>query len=118
MTRAAGGTLDQPVTLVLVDDAGEPISEPVVGWLRFVAESPSQLVWHLESPSPLVTSRSSRSGSNAPIYCRGAVHAYVNNVLYCWHDLPQSMAAGEILTLPDGQVADAAAQQRLGGVLK
>ena len=102
MSRAAGGQFDQPVTLVLVDNFGEPISEPVTGWMRFIAASCAQLDWHFESQFPLVANRSSRLwGSPPPTpYIRGAVHAYVNDVLYAWHELPRSMEAGDSLTLP------------------
>jgi len=103
MNRAAGGTLDQTVTLVLVDNFGEPISEPVAGWMRFVAASGTQLDWHFESQFLLVANRSSMANRLRPptaAYIRGAVHAYVDDILYAWHELPRSMEAGDSLTLP------------------
>jgi hypothetical protein len=100
MNRAAGGTLDQLVTLVLVDDAGETASDAVDGWIRFIAESGTQLDWHFEAASPLVANQPSMSGSSTPTYARGAVHAYVDDVLYAWHELPRLMTVGETLTLP------------------
>lgn len=97
---AAGGTLDQAVTLVLVDDVGNSASEPVDGFIRFIAVSGTQLDWHFESQSSLVADRSLRSGNPLLTYARGAVHAYVNDVLYAWQEAPHTMLVGDILPLP------------------
>jgi hypothetical protein len=87
--------LDQPVTLVLVDDVDEPASEPVAGWIRYVGASGDQLNYHFESPFPLVATRSLMSGKVKGTHPRGAVMAYVDGVLFAWCNMPRLLDAGD-----------------------